>query len=168
MSETTGQSARQSPWPFVLALPLGIGAALLARYAVLVPVFYEEFLGKFPECALPFMLESVEGPVRVLRWACAVGAVFFLGVAVTALLRRGRWVLSWLRKSYLAGLLLFWVAVRFLKAVSIIYDVSGLKMYLLGFVTLGCAITALYVYYDVTQMAPSYVVFMYDLMTDSW
>ena len=68
----------------------------------------------------------------------------------------------------IVGFLTFWVAVRFLKAVSIIYDIPALKMYVLGFVTLVCMVAALYIYYDVTQMAPSYVVFMYDLLTDSW
>ncbi|MGB6649438.1 MAG: hypothetical protein WBG01_12985, partial [Bacteroidota bacterium] len=68
----------------------------------------------------------------------------------------------------IVGLLLFWVAVRFLKAVSIIYDVRALKMYVLGFVTLVFAVSGLYIYYDATQMAPSYVSFMYDLLTDSW
>jgi hypothetical protein len=68
----------------------------------------------------------------------------------------------------IVGILLFWVAVRFLKAVSIIYDVAALKMYVLGLVTLVCAISGLYIYYDVTQMAPSYVSYMYGLLTESW
>jgi hypothetical protein len=68
----------------------------------------------------------------------------------------------------IVGILLFWVALRFLKAVSIVYDVSALKMYVLGFVTLVCTVSGLYIYYDATQMAPSYVSFMYELLTNSW
>ena len=68
----------------------------------------------------------------------------------------------------IVGLLLVWVAVRFLKAVSIIYDVAALRMYVLGFVTVVCAVSGVYVYLDATQMAPAYVSFMYELLTGSW
>ncbi|MCK5571948.1 MAG: hypothetical protein KAJ12_04275, partial [Bacteroidetes bacterium] len=58
------------------------------------------------------------------------------------------------------GVLVLWVAVRFLKAVAIIYDMRSVNMYVLGFLTLVCIVAGVYVYYDVTQFAPSYLSFM--------
>ena len=63
--------------------------------------------------------------------------------------------------------LLIWVFVRWLKGVSIVFDVLPLKMYLVGllFVVAVCALA--YFYYDISQSMPMYISYMYNVMAGS-
>jgi hypothetical protein len=58
-----------------------------------------------------------------------------------------------------------WVLLRFLKGISIIFDVPSLRMYAIGVFFLVCVAVLLFFYYDVTQSAPMYISFMYNVMT---
>jgi hypothetical protein len=56
-----------------------------------------------------------------------------------------------------------WVLLRLLKGISIVFDVSRLRVYLLGAMTFVGITAILYVYYDLTAAVPMYLSFMYDV-----
>jgi hypothetical protein len=57
-----------------------------------------------------------------------------------------------------------WVVLRLLKGISIIFDVSRMKVYLLGGFSVVCLLGILYAYYEVTAAAPMYLSYMYDVL----
>jgi hypothetical protein len=57
-----------------------------------------------------------------------------------------------------------WVLLRLLKGISIVFDVSRLRVYLLGVMTFVGITAILYVYYDLTAAVPMYLSFMYDVV----
>ncbi len=63
--------------------------------------------------------------------------------------------------------LLGWVFIRWLKGVSIIFDVVPVKMYLVGLLFFMSACALLYFYYDISQSMPMYIAYMYDVMAGS-
>jgi len=64
----------------------------------------------------------------------------------------------------LIGLFLFWVSVRMLKGISIIYDIYPPKVYLSGLATFAVGGGVLYLYYDLVQSAPMYLSFLYTMV----
>ena len=64
----------------------------------------------------------------------------------------------------LIGLFLFWVILRLLKGISIIYDIYPPKVYLAGLAAFAVFAGVLYVYYDLVQSAPMYLSFLYTMV----
>jgi hypothetical protein len=62
------------------------------------------------------------------------------------------------------GAFLIWVVSRFLKGVSIIYDVYPPKVYAAGLVILMAMFGLLYLYYDLVQSAPMHLSFLYSMV----
>jgi hypothetical protein len=62
------------------------------------------------------------------------------------------------------GVFLFWVLVRLLKAVSIVYDVFPPKMYAAGFLLIALCGGITYLYLDLAQGAPMYLTFLYTMV----
>jgi len=60
--------------------------------------------------------------------------------------------------------LLIWVLLRLFKGISIIFDVYLMKVYIIGFLSLGCAFSLGYVYFDYTQSVSMYLSYMYHVM----
>lgn len=58
-------------------------------------------------------------------------------------------------------LLHFWVFLRFLKGLSIVFDARPVKVYIVGVVTALVVVGGLYLYYDFAASAPMYVSFWY-------
>ena len=56
-----------------------------------------------------------------------------------------------------------WVVLRLLKGISIVFDVSRLRVHLLGAMAFVGIAAILYVYYDLTAAVPMYLSFMYDV-----
>lgn len=63
--------------------------------------------------------------------------------------------------------LLIWVLLRLFKGISIIFDAYLMKVYIIGFLALGCALSLGYVYFDYSQSASMYVSYMYHVMMNS-
>jgi hypothetical protein len=61
------------------------------------------------------------------------------------------------------GVLVLWVFLRWLKGVSIIYDVRPVKMYVVGAFSCLAVVGLLYLYFDLSQSATMYVSFMYNV-----
>ncbi len=59
---------------------------------------------------------------------------------------------------------LFWVLVRLLKAVSIVYDVYPPKVFAAGFLVLVLCGGIGYLYFDLVQSAPMYLTFLYTMV----
>ena len=59
---------------------------------------------------------------------------------------------------------LFWVLVRLLKAVSIVYDVFPPKVFAAGFLMLAVCGGIGYLYFDLVQSAPMYLTFLYTMV----
>jgi hypothetical protein len=53
----------------------------------------------------------------------------------------------------LMAALVIWVLLRLFKGISIIFDAYLMKVYIIGFLSLGCALSLGYVYFDYTQSA---------------
>ncbi len=64
----------------------------------------------------------------------------------------------------LIGLFVFWVILRLLKGISIIYDIYPPKVYLAGLAVVAVFAGVLYVYYDLLQSAPMYLSFLYSMV----
>jgi len=58
----------------------------------------------------------------------------------------------------------FWVILRLLKGISIIYDIYPPKVYLAGFAAFALLAGVLYVYYDLVQSAPMYLSFLFSMV----
>jgi hypothetical protein len=58
------------------------------------------------------------------------------------------------------AVLFFWVLLRFLKGISIIFDVFPSRMYALGLVTVAVLLGVCYVYYNSASALPEYVAYM--------
>jgi hypothetical protein len=59
---------------------------------------------------------------------------------------------------------LFWVFLRLLKAVSIVFDVYSPKIFAAGFLVCGVLGGAVYLYFDFAQSAPMYLSFLYTMV----
>ncbi|MEK9136283.1 MAG: hypothetical protein AAB393_04110, partial [Bacteroidota bacterium] len=64
----------------------------------------------------------------------------------------------------LLAVLFVWVLMRLLKGISIIFDAYLIKVYVIGFLSLACIFTLVYVYYDYTQSTSMYLSYMYHVM----
>lgn len=65
------------------------------------------------------------------------------------------------------GLLLFWVLMRLLKGISIIFDAATIRVYLLGFISVAGVFACVYLYYDYTQSTSTYLSYIYTVVTNS-
>ncbi len=64
----------------------------------------------------------------------------------------------------IVALLLVWVVMRFMKAVSIVYDVYPPKMLAIGFLVLAACCGIAYLYFERVQSAPMYLSFLYSMV----
>jgi hypothetical protein len=64
----------------------------------------------------------------------------------------------------LMAVLVIWVLLRLFKGISILFDAYLMKVYIIGFLSLGCALSLGYVYFDYTQSASMYMSYMYHVM----
>ncbi len=62
------------------------------------------------------------------------------------------------------AVLFVWVLLRFMKAVSIVYDVYPPKMLAIGFLVLAACCGFAYLYFDRVQSAPMYLSFLYSMV----
>ena len=95
-------------WPSLLSLPLGILAAVMARYAVLLPFIYEQYVADHPLLKPPFIGAGMPGVVQTLSWVSGAVAAYAVAASLLALFRR-HWTLKVLRVAYLATWLVFCV-----------------------------------------------------------
>lgn len=65
------------------------------------------------------------------------------------------------------SLLLVWVVLRILKGISIIFDAYLVKVYVVGFLSLACAFTLVYLFYDYTESTSVYLTYMYHVVASS-
>ncbi len=65
------------------------------------------------------------------------------------------------------SLLFVWVLLRILKGISIIFDTYLMKVYVIGFLSLACVFTLVYVYYDYTESTAMYLTYMYHVISNS-
>ena len=93
-------------WPSLLSLPLGIVAAVMARYAVLLPFIFEKFVAGHPQLQAPFIGAGIPGLVHSLAFDGGVCAAICLVASLSALFLKG-WTLRLLRAGYLAAWLMF-------------------------------------------------------------
>ncbi len=102
----------------------------------------------------------------VTMWSAAPLVVFILvGMVLYRILDSPAYVLPAL---ILVAVIHFWVFLRLLKGMSIVYDVLPLKMYAAGIIVALCVFAVVYVYYDATASAPMYFSYMYHMMTNSF
>ncbi|MEI7436277.1 MAG: hypothetical protein WCL16_05675, partial [bacterium] len=88
-------------WPGLLSLPLGIIAAVMARYAVLLPWIFEDFVCGHPRLRGPFIEAGLPGLVHSISIAAAAGAALVLVASLSALFPKS-WSLRLLRSGYMA------------------------------------------------------------------
>jgi len=93
-------------WPSILSLPLGIAAAVMARYAVLLSGLYEQFVAGHPRVLGPFIEAGLPGLVHLLSLAVGLGAVVALVASLLVLFPKW-WTLRLLRCGYMAVWLVF-------------------------------------------------------------
>ncbi len=93
-------------WPSILSLPLGLAAAVMARYHFSLPGIYEKFVAGHPRVLGPFIEAGLPGLVTLLTLALGLGAVITLVASLLALSPR-RWTLRFLRGGYLVVWLIF-------------------------------------------------------------
>ena len=96
-----------SYWPIALSLPLGILAAVIARYALILPWFYYDIVAKYRVLEAPFLAAGVPNQFRTFAIAAGLFAGITALVSVLALLVRRFWILWLLHKCYILGYLLF-------------------------------------------------------------
>jgi hypothetical protein len=65
------------------------------------------------------------------------------------------------------AVLFLWVLFRLLKGISIIFDVIVVKMYVLGVISIVGVLVLAYFYFDYTQSASMYWIYMYTMMSNS-
>lgn len=92
-------------WPVGLSVPLGLMTVATTRYALLLPAFYGQLLGRYPAFRSAFVIEGAESLVRLLALTCG-GTSFLLWTASLLGLIPRRRTLALLRKAHLAGILL--------------------------------------------------------------
>lgn len=92
---------------------MGIIGAATARQAVLLLVWYDDLLLRFPQLQTAFAATAVRDLMRAMAWVGGGAAGLLVLVSVTGLLLRGRWVLGLVRKACIAA----WLAVWFYSVV---------------------------------------------------
>lgn len=91
--------------PLLLCLPLGLAAAVLARYAVLLPWHCREAMAAERAVERAFADAGIPGIVAFLALACGVCAALFLAASILGFVRRP-WALALIRKACAAGYIL--------------------------------------------------------------
>ena len=99
------RTAHTRPWPLILSLPLGILAAVMARYAVLLPWIYADFLTGHPPLQGPCIEAGIADLVGLLSRVAAACAALGLTASLLGMVRR-RGSLWLLRAGYVASWLL--------------------------------------------------------------
>jgi hypothetical protein len=64
----------------------------------------------------------------------------------------------------IVALFFIWVLLRLLKAISIVYDVFPLKVFVAGFFLITAVGGLIYLYFDLVQSAPMYLTFLYTMV----
>lgn len=109
-----------SYWPIALCLPLGILAAVIGRFALLLPTFYSDTVASQRELAAPFLAVGVPHQFQTFAMAAGVGAGIMALTSVLALIVRRFWILWLLHKCYIVAYLLF------VCFVLLVLNVSGI------------------------------------------
>ena len=65
----------------------------------------------------------------------------------------------------LIGVICLWVLIRLFKGISIIFDASPLRIYLMGIVAVVAVLACVFFYFDYTQSTSLYIAYMYHVMT---
>jgi hypothetical protein len=100
----------------------------------------------------------------VTMWSAAPLVVFIVvGMILYRILESPEYVLPAL---ILVAVIHLWVYLRLLKGMAIVYDVFPLKMYAAGTLALLCVLAVVYVYFDASSSAPTYVSYMYSMITN--
>jgi hypothetical protein len=99
-----------------LSVPLGVLAAWLTHYAILLPTLYQGFINRHsPAWRSAFLLENIPTLVNMLAVLAAVGAAVLLAGMVIGFIRKS-WALKVLRACYstcyLLGVFYFYVVMR--------------------------------------------------------
>src|SRR5512134_3329995 len=97
------QSRARTLWPIALSFPLGLLAAVVARFAVLLPSDYADALADNPAFGPAFVSEGVHGLMLFLVVTCALGSVVFLAGSLIGVTCRRLGSLALLRKCYIAA-----------------------------------------------------------------
>src|SRR5258706_10125404 len=93
-------------WPIILSFPLGLLAAITARFAVALPGYYADALADNPVFRPAFESEGVHGLMLFLVVACTLGSALFLVSSLLGVIYRRPWSLAILRKCYIAAYVL--------------------------------------------------------------
>jgi hypothetical protein len=96
-------------WPVRIGFPLGVLGALCARYAVLLPVLYDNLLARYRLLKPSFDAAGIAGLVDLASRFGQVAAAALLLAAIGGLLLRGRWLLGLIRKSCIAAWMAVWL-----------------------------------------------------------
>ncbi len=88
--------------PSVLSLPLGLLAAVLAHYAVMLPWLCRNAMAAEKSVERAFAEAGIPGLVGSFALVCGVGAAGFLAAGLLGFVRRP-WALALLRRAYLAA-----------------------------------------------------------------
>ena len=116
-------------WPIVFSVPLGLLAAVCARYAVWLPILYTDALDDNPSFRLAFQVEGVQGLTLFLAGMAGLGAVVFLVGFFLGLKKR----LAVIRRCYIAA---YGLGVIYLGIVSkIIWHIVDYKLPVRGIMT---------------------------------
>jgi len=114
--------------PSAISLPLGVLAALLARYAVLLPILCRNAMESDAALGAAFAQRAIPGLLAAMAWVCGVGAALFLAVSLLGLVRRP-WALVLVRRAYMASyalaLLYFYAAWRVVEATRAAHEAAG-------------------------------------------
>jgi len=84
-------------------------AGVLGRYALTLPIYFDDLVGRFKVLRGPFMVERCTETVGSLCLAFAVCAVAILVICFLGLMVKRGWSLALLRKGYVIGYVAFFI-----------------------------------------------------------
>ena len=147
-------------WPIVFSVPLGLLAAVCARYAVWLPILYTDALDDNPSFRLAFQVEGVQGLTLFLAGMAGLGAVVFLVGFFLGLKKR----LAVIRRCYIAA---YGLGVIYLGIVSkIIWHIVDYKLPVRGIMT--TSVTGFFWWYQLLWPAAVAMAFLGFLHLQSW
>jgi hypothetical protein len=110
--------------PIFLSAPLGLLAAVAARFALTCAWLGEEAVREWPELGPALAQARVLGLSWLVTGFFAFAAVFFMLAALAGFVRR-RWALGFLRKAYVLAYLAFWFYAYALHRVTSVFLACG-------------------------------------------
>ena len=147
-------------WPIVFSVPLGLLAAVCARYAVLLPGLYADALDDNPSFRLAFQAEGIHGLAVFLAGAAGIGAVVFLTGFFLGMKRQ----LAIVRRCYIA---VYALGLIYLGIVSkIIWHIVDYKLPVRGIVT--SSVTGFFWWYQLLWPAAAAIAVFGFLHLHSW